>query len=278
MRDFDGKVVAITGAGSGIGRALALDLADRGARLALSDVDEAAVEETGEDCARLGARARAYQLDVADRDAVFTHADEVAADFGRVNVVVNNAGVALTASVAEMSWADFEWIVGINFWGVAHGTKAFLPHLIASDDGHLVNLSSVFGLVGIPTQSAYNATKFAVRGFTEAMRQEMLLARHPVAVSCVHPGGIRTAIARNARAHGDRSASELAGAFDRIARTSPEQAARTIVRGVQRNKARILIGADARGFDALPRVLGARYQGLVASAARRFGLGPSGRN
>ncbi|SFP28614.1 NADP-dependent 3-hydroxy acid dehydrogenase YdfG [Amycolatopsis arida] len=269
MRDFGGKVAVITGAGSGIGRALALELAGRGARLALSDVHEERVADTAAHCEKAGADVRSYPLDVADRAAVLAHADEVARDFGRVNLVVNNAGVALTATVEEMTWEQLDWLLGINLGGVLHGTKAFLPHLIASGEGHLVNLSSVFGFIGVPTQSAYNAAKFAVRGFTEALRQEMLSERRPVGVSCVHPGGIRTNIARDARGLEGADAERAARLFDRIARTSPEVAARTIVRGVERNRARILIGPDAYVIDALPRVLGAGYQRLIALATRR---------
>ena len=179
MKHFTDRVAVITGAGSGIGRALALELADLGARLALSDIDEVAVADTAARCEKAGAQAKSYRLDVADRAAMTAHADAVAAEFGQVNLVVNNAGVALVATVEEMSYEDLEWIVGVNFWGVVHGTQAFLPHLIASGDGHLVNVSSVFGFVGVPTQAAYNATKFAVRGFTEALRQEMAVAGHP---------------------------------------------------------------------------------------------------
>lgn len=273
MRNFSGKVAVITGAGSGIGRSLAVGLAHQGARLALSDVAEPRVAETARLCAELGAQARSYSLDVADRDAMYSHADEVVAEFGGVNLVFNNAGVALTANVAEMSWRDLEWIMGINFWGVTHGTKAFLPHLISSGDGHLVNLSSVFGLVGVPTQSAYNASKFAVRGFTEALRQEMRVAGNRVGVSCVHPGGIKTAIARNSRASTGRSPEDMAGAFDRIARTSPEEAAGTILRGVRRDKAKILVGPDAHAIDALPRLVGSWYQHLVTAVSKRGGLG-----
>ncbi|WP_232665282.1 SDR family NAD(P)-dependent oxidoreductase [Pseudonocardia sp. TRM90224] len=269
MRDFSGKVAVITGAGSGIGRALAVELAERGARLALSDIDEGAVADTGARCEKLAAQVRTDRLDVADRAAVHANADAVAEHFGQVNLVVNNAGVALMANVADMTWEDLDWIVGINFWGVVHGTKAYLPHLIASGDGHVVNLSSVFGLIGVPTQSAYNATKFAVRGFTEALRQEMLISKHPVGVSCVHPGGIRTNIARAARAPRERTPDQRAKDFARIARTTPTAAARTILRGVERNRPRILIGADARAIDALPRVLGAGYQRIVALAASR---------
>jgi NAD(P)-dependent dehydrogenase (short-subunit alcohol dehydrogenase family) len=273
MRHFTDRVAVITGAGSGIGRALALELADLGARLALSDVDEVAVADTAARCEKAGAQAKSYRLDVADRDAVTAHANAVAAEFGQVNLVVNNAGVALVATVDEMSYADLEWIVGINFWGVVHGTKAFLPHLIASGDGHLVNVSSVFGFVGVPTQAAYNATKFAVRGFTEALRQEMLVAKRPVQVSCVHPGGIRTNIARDARDATGTDPDQRAVDFAKIARTSPEDAAKIIIRGIRRNKPRILVGPDAYLFDAVPRLLGARYQRLAAlglSTARRF--------
>ncbi|WP_020666739.1 SDR family NAD(P)-dependent oxidoreductase [Amycolatopsis nigrescens] len=269
MKDFTGKVAVITGAGSGIGRALALNLAGKGAALALSDVDSARAADTAAHCEKAGARVQSYQLDVADRGAVLAHAEQVAGEFGKVNLVVNNAGVALTGTVAEMTWDQLDWIVGINFGGVVNGTKAFLPHLIASGDGHLVNISSVFGLIGVPSQSAYNATKFAVRGFTEALRQEMLIEKRPVRVSCVHPGGIRTNIARDARAAASRNTDELARAFDKIARTSPEAAAATILRGVARNSPKILIGADAYLIDALPRVFGATYQRLVALAAKR---------
>jgi NAD(P)-dependent dehydrogenase (short-subunit alcohol dehydrogenase family) len=275
MKNFNGRVAVITGAGSGIGRALALELAGRGARLALSDVNAVAVADAAASCEKLGVQAKGYVLDVADRDAVHAHAEQVVADFDKVNLVVNNAGVAVMATVEEMTYEDFDWIMGINFWGVIHGTKAFLPHLIASGEGHLVNVSSVFGLVGVPTQSAYNATKFAVRGFTEALRQEMLIEKRPVGVSCVHPGGIRTNIARDARSAGDIPAEKKASDFAKVARTSPEDAARTILRGVQRNRARILIGADAHVIDAAPRVLGSAYQTVNVAGtkiARRFGL------
>jgi NAD(P)-dependent dehydrogenase (short-subunit alcohol dehydrogenase family) len=275
MKNFNGRVAVITGAGSGIGRALALELAGRGARLALSDVNAVGVADTAASCEKLGVQAKGYVLDVADREAVHAHAAEVVADFDKVNLVVNNAGVAVMATVEEMTYKDFDWIMGINFWGVIHGTKAFLPHLIASGEGHLVNVSSVFGLVGVPTQSAYNATKFAVRGFTEALRQEMLIEKRPVGVSCVHPGGIRTNIARDARSAGDIPDEKKASDFAKIARTSPEDAAKTILRGVERNRARILIGADAHVIDAAPRVLGSGYQAFNVAGtkiARRFGL------
>lgn len=221
MRRFADKVSVITGAGSGIGRGLAVELARRGARLALSDVDLVTVAETAALCEKEGAEVRHYQLDVADRAAMYAHAESVAGEFGVVNLVINNAGVALMAPVNEMSWDDLEWVMNIDYWGVVHGTKAFLPHVIASGDGHVVNISSVFGLIGVPTQSAYNSAKFAVRGFTEALRQEMLIERRRVGVSCVHPGGIRTNIVRNARTLEGGTTREMHSRFQQITLTTP---------------------------------------------------------
>ncbi|ORI17943.1 acetoin dehydrogenase [Rhodococcus sp. 1163] len=269
MRSFDNKVAVVTGAGSGIGRALALDLAHRGARLALSDIDGEALTETVVLCEKIGARTVSYQLDVSDRAAMYFHADAVISEFGRVNLVVNNAGVALGADVLDMTWDDFEWVMNIDFWGVVNGSKAFLPALIESGEGHLVNVSSVFGLMGIPGQSAYNSAKFAVRGFTEALRQEMKVARHPVGVSCVHPGGIKTNIVANARGMADLGDHDaVVRRFEQIAVTSPTRAAKVILGGVERNKPRILIGPDARLFDLIPRVVGPRYQDILAPLNR----------
>jgi NAD(P)-dependent dehydrogenase (short-subunit alcohol dehydrogenase family) len=266
MKDFRAKVCVITGAGSGIGRALALELARRGGRLAISDVDADAAAATALLCG--AAEVESYRLDVSDRAAVFAHADEVRSRFGVVNLVINNAGVAMHQPVLETSIEDYEWIMAINFWGVVYGSKAFLPHLISSGEAHLVNLSSVFGLIAVPRESGYNASKFAVRGFTEALRQEMLEAGHPVAVSCVHPGGVRTEIARSARAPG-RDAADLAQRFERVARLTPARAAEIILRGVERGRPRILVGFDARTIDLALRVLGPGYQQLVYRAAAR---------
>ncbi|MFG1790242.1 SDR family NAD(P)-dependent oxidoreductase [Nocardia sp. NPDC049149] len=280
MKNFTDKVAVITGAGSGIGRALALELARRGAQLALSDVNTESVADTAGRCEKLGATAVPYELDVAQRAAVYAHAEDVRGEFGRVNLVINNAGVALAADVEDMAWDDFDWLMNINFWGVAHGTKAFLPDLIASGDGHIVNVSSVFGLIGVPSQSAYNAAKFAVRGFTEALRQELRIARHPVGVTCVHPGGVKTNIAVNARGIADDVDIEaVRRGFDTFTLTRPEAAAKIILRGVQRNSARVLIGADARAFDLIPRLLGPAYEDLGVplyrmgkTTAARFGI------
>jgi len=272
---YPGATAVVTGAASGIGRTLAVQLARRGANLAISDVNDSGLAETASLAQSAGVKVATFHLDVANRTAVLAHADEVAAEFGRVDLVFNNAGVAVAGTVEETSWEDFEWLMGINFWGVVHGTKAFLPYLIDSGGGVLVNISSVFGMIGVPGQSAYNSAKFAVRGFTEALRQEMLMEGKPVTVCCVHPGGIRTNIARSARvaADADVDKDRMAADFDKLARTSPERAARTILRGVDRRKARILVGPDAYAIDAMARILGWRYQGLVSRLAKRTPLG-----
>ena len=265
-----GRVVVISGAASGIGRALAVEAASRGARPALSDVDEAGLQVTADLVEAVAARRPHVQrLDVRDREAWQRYAEAVLAEHGRVDVVVNNAGIALTAEVLAMSHDDFARVVDVDFWGVVHGTTAFLPHLIAGGGGAVVNVSSVFGLMAVPGQAAYNAAKFAVRGFTEALRQEMLLDGHPVTVSCVHPGGVRTAIVRNATAIGvdHRAQAEL---FEQVlARTSPERAARVILDGVLAGKPRILVGSDAKALDLLVRLTGAGYQRLVVRAVAR---------
>lgn len=277
MKDFRGQVAAVTGAGSGIGRALALELARAGAHLAISDIAPEGLAETGRLVQALGAPCRSTRLDVADRAAVLAWADDCRAAHGRVNLVFNNAGVSLTASAEAVRIEDFEWLMGINFWGVVHGTQAFLPHLRASGDGHLVNVSSVFGMVSMPTQSAYNASKFAVRGYTEALRMELELEGAPVGVTCVHPGGVATAIARSARV--DARVLHLTGQDEArfrqdserlIQTTAPEAAARRILAGVRRNARRVLVGPDAVVLDLMARTLGPGYQGLVVRRAKRM--------
>ena len=272
MGHFTDKVAVVTGAASGIGRALSVELARRGAVLAISDVDATGLAETQRLVEAAGARVRGDLLDVSERERVLAYADEVVADLGRVNLVFNNAGIAYTGTVQEMSFKDVDKVMDVDFWGVVHGTKAFLPHLVASGDGHVVNISSVFGLFGVPSQSAYNAAKFAVRGFTEALRQEMLLSGDPVKVTCVHPGGIATNIARNAEQADGRDHDELARSFDKLARTSPEKAAQVILKGVEKGRARVLIGADAHVLDAGVRILGPAYQRVVARFGDRLGL------
>jgi len=271
VKNLSNKVVVITGAGSGIGRALAVNLAGKGARLAISDVDDAGLNETAALAKDAGSPdVRTAHLDVADRAAFTAYAAEVAGHFGQVNVVVNNAGVALAGDVVDLDYDDMEWIVGINFWGVVHGTKEFLPHLIASGDGHVVNLSSLFGLLAMPGQSAYNATKFAVRGFTEALREEMLIAGHKVGVTSVHPGGIKTAIARNARVSDKEDKAATAKLFDeKLAKMTPERAAEIIVKGILKNQARVLVGLDAHALHQFQKFTGSRYEDVVALVSKR---------
>ena len=271
MKTFDGRVVAITGAGSGIGRALAVSLAGRGALLAVSDVLADRLAETVDLVKAAGVReVRSDVVDVASASALTQWASDVVGQFGRVNVLVNNAGVSLTGDVVDLDPADMRWVVDINFWGVVRGTHAFLPHLIASGDGHVVTLSSLFGLVSVPGQSIYNATKYAVRGFSEALREEMLLAGHPVGVTVVHPGGIKTAIVRSGRSSAGADHAATARLFDeRLARMSPERAAEIILRGVLRGKPRVLVGIDAHLLHHFARVVGARYQDVVARRAAR---------
>ncbi|MFV0315790.1 MAG: SDR family NAD(P)-dependent oxidoreductase [Microthrixaceae bacterium] len=275
LADLRGAVAAVTGASSGIGRALAIELSKLGCHLALADVDEAGLAETVGMCEGTGVKVTSRVLDVSDREAVFAWADEVVAEHGRVNLVVNNAGVALGATIEQMSAEDFEWLMGINFWGVVNGTQAFLAHLERSGAGHVVNISSVFGLISIPTQSAYNSAKFAVRGFTDALRIELEIADNGVSSTTVHPGGIRTNIARNARV--DASVADVGAGdadigadFDRIARTSPKKAARKIIAGVQHNRRRVLIGADAVAIDLISRLPARLYQGVLVRGARRM--------
>jgi NAD(P)-dependent dehydrogenase (short-subunit alcohol dehydrogenase family) len=270
MKSFNGRVAAITGAGSGIGRALAIDLASQGASLALSDVDEVGLAETVGRCEGHGAKVTSQRVDVADRAAVFAWADQVVADHGKVNLIFNNAGVAVAATVEAVSFEDFEWIMSINFWGVVNGTKAFLPHLKASGEGHVVNISSVFGLVSIPMQSTYNAAKFGVRGFTDALRMELEVERAPVSSTTIHPGGIKTNIARNARVDpGAGGKAEVAKQFDKLAMTTPEKAAKQILAAVQANKRRALIGPDAKLFDLMSRLPAGLYQRVLVFGARR---------
>jgi NAD(P)-dependent dehydrogenase (short-subunit alcohol dehydrogenase family) len=274
MKDLTGRVAAITGAGSGIGRALALNLAKRGTHLALSDINEVGLAETVGLCEGFGVKVTSQKLDVADRAAVYAWADAVVADHGKVNLIFNNAGVAVAATVETMTYDDFEWLMNINFWGVVYGTKAFLPHLKAAGEGHIINLSSVFGLMSIPSQSAYNAAKFGVRGFTDALRMELEIDGSGVSCTTIHPGGIKTNIARNARMNESvaSSADEVEKAhkdFDRVAMTTPEKAARQILAAVQSNQRRALIGPDAKVFDLISRLPAAMYQRVLIAGGKR---------
>lgn len=261
---LDGRVAVITGAGSGIGRALAHNLAARGCPLVLTDVNEAGLAQTAE---TIATPVLTKTMDVADRWAHQQLAAEVQGwATAPIGIVVNNAGVALSQTAADASVEDVEWIMNINFWGVVHGTQAYLPILQAQDSGAIVNISSLFGLVAFPTQSAYNASKFAVRGYTESLRHE--LHGTGVRAVCVHPGGIRTNIVNSGRHHvDDRGRTDggeaLKKDFDKIARTSPDQAAKTILKGVADGNDRVLIGADAKAMDLVQRIMPKRYFSLV---------------
>lgn len=277
LKTLDDKVVAITGAGSGIGRELALRAARGGALLALSDWNEVSLAETVRSAREVGGHVSSQVLDVSDRTAMADWAADVVAQHGRVEMVVNNAGVTLTGDIVDLAYDDIDWILGINLGGVINGTKEFLPHLIDSGNGSLVNISSLFGLLSIPGQSLYNATKYAVRGFTEAVREEMLVARHPVTVTAVHPGGIKTGISRNGRKADGLKADELDDYFDdKLARTSPAKAAQVILDGALAGQARVLVGADAHLLHHFARLAGSRYQDVVAAVTRRQGLSRSG--
>jgi NAD(P)-dependent dehydrogenase (short-subunit alcohol dehydrogenase family) len=264
MREIRGAVAVVTGAASGIGRALAVDLAKLGAQLALADVNAAGLEETR---AMLGdAGARPYVVDVSKAAAVEDFAHRVERDFGRAQLLVNNAGVALMGTLVEVSLEDMEWLIGINFWGVVHGCKFFLPLLQREKDAHIVNVSSIFGLIGPPGQTAYAASKFAVRGFSESLREE-LMAGAGVRVTSVHPAGIATPIAHSARAGRGVTAAareEAEEYFKKVAVITPEEASRVIIKGILGNKNRVLIGADAYRIDRMQRLFPARASAMFA--------------
>ncbi|KRI45180.1 short-chain dehydrogenase, partial [Acinetobacter baumannii] len=224
MKSFKNKVAAVTGAGSGIGQAIAIALAKQGCHLALSDFSETGLAKTVELLAPYSVKVTTQKVDVAKRDEVATWAKAVVDEHGQVNLIFNNAGVAIGSTAEGVSYEDLEWLIGINFWGVVYGTKEFLPYLKQSGDGHIINISSMFGLTAQPTQSAYNASKFAVRGFTESLRQELDMQNAGVSATCVHPGGIRTNIAKAARMNNSVQSLGMdplksQDAFDKLLRT-----------------------------------------------------------
>jgi NAD(P)-dependent dehydrogenase (short-subunit alcohol dehydrogenase family) len=253
-------VAVVTGAGSGIGRALAQRLAAAGSALALADLDEAGLQQTLQSLAKSSAVVTTHVVDVAKEESVKSFAADVNSRHGRVTLLINNAGVALHGDFEEISLDDLRWLMDINFWGTVYGVRYFLPLLKREPRAHIVNLSSVFGLIAPAGQAAYSASKFAVRGFTEALRHE--LAPTNVCVSCVHPGGIRTPIAQHARLGASTPASRREASisrFQKLARTPPETAAAVILRGVERRQPRILIGMDAYQIDVLQRLRPATY-------------------
>jgi NAD(P)-dependent dehydrogenase (short-subunit alcohol dehydrogenase family) len=274
MTQFAGAVAAVTGAGSGMGRALSLALARRGCHLALCDVDEHGLDQTAAELQALRGRelrVTRHVVDVADQAAVEDFARAAVAAHGRVHFVFNNAGVSLTGPVELLSYPDFHWLMNVNFWGVVHGSRSFLAHFREAGGGHIVNTSSVFGLIGVPTQSAYNASKFAVKGFTDALRAE--LDGSGVDVSCVMPGGVKTAIVRRSRyvmSENDAPTREdAAREFERLAGLTPDEAAERILRGVARRRARILVGRDARLIGFALRLIPVAYLRLMVLLQRR---------
>ena len=274
MKNFNNKVAAITGAGSGIGQQLALHLAMQGCHLALSDINSDGLDETLSMLQQYPIKVTRHILDVSDKDAVFSWADSVVNDHGKVNIIFNNAGVALSGTVAALSVEDYHWIMGINFWGTLYGVKAFLPHLEASGEGHIVNISSVFGLTAQPLMSGYNASKYAVRGLSESLRQDLELTGSNVSMTCVHPGGIKTNIAKSTRMSDSVnqvlgvSSDESIKDFEMSFINTAESAAKVILKGVNKNKRRILIGPDARVYDWISRLFPAGYQRLFTAVVR----------
>lgn len=273
MSILDGRVIAVTGAASGIGRALAQALAKRGARLALADRDEAGLAQT---VAMLGnAHVMSRAFDVTDTAALQGFIDGAAAEFGQLDGLINNAGLSVVAPFADCPKDKFDLVMRVNFEAVVEGCRAALPHLRARDSAWLVNISSVFGMMGYPTQSAYNASKFAVRGLTEALYLELGQTDPQITVIRVHPGGIKTNVAKNAERiaamPGSDTSLDPAAEFEKAARTTPEQAAETIVRGMEKRQHRVLIGPDAKLIDWMVRF-------FPVSHARRLGAFLGGGN
>ncbi len=267
MKTFKDKVVVVTGVGSGIGRALAKHFDTLGAKLALNDYDKASLEDT---VSSLSQDPYREQFDVADKDAFYQFAENVYNHFGKVDCMINNAGVALSAvSTEELKYSDFDWIMGINFWGMVYGTKAFLPYIKEQPEGSVTNVSSIFGITGIAYQTAYCTTKFAIRGFTESLRMEMHNEAPHVVISSVHPGGIKTNIARSSKtAEGQDEAQQeefdkMMEEIDKAFITSPEKAAETIINGILKKKERILIGPDAKRADRIVRLFPTKYTDII---------------
>jgi short-subunit dehydrogenase len=273
MTVIRGAAAAVTGAASGMGRALALELAARGCDLALADRDEAGLQDAEAEIARRHpAKVTLHRVDVGDPAQIEAFAQTAVGAHPALNILINNAGVALMGQFGELDQADMDWLMNINFWGVVHGTRAFLPHLSRQREAHIVNLSSIFGIIAPPGQTAYVAAKFAVRGFSESLRHELQIANSQVQLSVVHPGGIATGIARNSRMGAgvteNARRAEAIERFEALAKTTPHAAALRIIAGIEKNRPRILIGSDARAMDLLQRLRPATYW---APLARRIG-------
>ena len=266
-----GQVAVVTGGAGGIGRGIALALARRECHLSLADIDEAGLEETARLVEAMGVSASRHRIDVADRAQVAAFPDAVLQAHGRADILVNNAGVACGGTFEQVGEADFEWLFEINFWGVVRMTRAFLPLLRASDDGHLVNLSSLFGLIAPPGQAAYCASKFAVRGFTESLRRELEAEGARITVTLIHPGGVATRIAENARTPAGTDEAELAAnreRFKRLLRLPPEKAGEIIVAGMERRRPRVIVGSDAKAAALIERLAPVSYWNLLRRRMR----------
>jgi short-subunit dehydrogenase len=269
MTTIPGAAAAVTGAASGIGRALALELAARGCDLALADRDEAGLQTVAAEIGRAHARkVTVHRVDVAEPGQIEDFAQAAVASHPGLNILINNAGVALLGQFGEIEQAQMDWLMNINFWGVVHSTRAFLPHLQRQREAHIVNLSSIFGIIAPPGQTAYAAAKFAVRGFSESLRHELQMAASPVRLSVVHPGGVATNIARNSRTGAgvtdNARRAQSIERFDAVARTTPAAAALRIIQGIEKNQPRILIGNDARFMDLLQRLRPGSYWPVLA--------------
>jgi short-subunit dehydrogenase len=269
MTAIFGSTAAVTGAASGIGRALALELAARGCDLALADRDEAGLQTVAAEISRVHSRkVTVHRIDVGEPRQIEDFAQAAIAAHPGLNILVNNAGVTLLGQFSEIDQAQMDWLMNINFWGVVHSTRAFLPHLARQSEAHIVNLSSIFGIIAPPGQTAYAAAKFAVRGFSESLRHELRMAKSPVRLSVVHPGGVATSIVRNARTgvgmtDNTRRAQSIE-LFEAMAKTTPAAAALRIIQGIEKNAPRILIGNDARFMDLLQRFRPATYWAVLA--------------
>lgn len=275
MTQIAGAACLVTGAASGIGKALARELVAGGCDVAIADRDVAGLKAlAGELEVLTDRKVSVHTVDVADRGQMEALAEEVVSTHPSLNVLINNAGVALFGQFHDIDLADMEWLISINFWGVVYGTRFLLPHLARQREAHIVNLSSIFGIIAPPGQTAYCAAKFAVRGLSEALRHELDMMRSSVRLSLVHPGGVATSIARNsrvgARVHDNRERVEMVERFERLAETTPQTAARRIVRGIERNEPRILIGADARRADLVQRLLPVSYWKIIARSLERL--------
>jgi short-subunit dehydrogenase len=269
MTVIRGAAAAVTGAASGIGRALAIELATRGSDLALADRDEAGLQAVAAEIGRNGPRkVTVHRLDVGEPAQIQDFAKTAISAHPSLNILVNNAGVALLGQFTEIDQAQMEWLMNINFWGVVHGTRAFLPHLARQREAHIVNLSSIFGIIAPPGQTAYVAAKFAVRGFSESLRHELLMENSPVKLSVVHPGGVATNIARNSRCGSGMTDNsrrdEAIERFETVAKTTPADAALCIIKGIEKNKPRIMIGKDARVAELLQRLRPSTYWAPLA--------------